>query len=221
MIKEKTEIKTIFFDLDDTLYPRSSGIWPTIGKRIEQFMHLKLGLSLEEIPALRRCLFKTYGTTLRGLQMDYQIDPHEYLAYVHDIPLEQYIQPDPALRDIISAYSQRKVIFTNADAQHAGRVIQTLGLDDCFEGIIDILDISPYCKPMPEAFQIALRLAGDLRPQECLFIDDNPANLLAAAGLGFHTICVGRPELQPDEFLCIPDLLSLPSVFPFNGGVTS
>ncbi|MHC1783964.1 MAG: pyrimidine 5'-nucleotidase [Anaerolineaceae bacterium] len=217
MINYETEIKTIFFDLDDTLYPRSSGVWPTIGKRIELFMHEKLGLSLEEIPTLRRSLFKIYGTTLRGLQMDYHIDPHDYLAYVHDIPLEQYLQPDPALREIISAYSQRKMIFTNADSKHAGRVIKTLGLDDCFEGIIDILDISPYCKPMPEAFQIALKLAGEIPPQECLFIDDNPSNLMAAAGLGFQTICVGRPEMTPIEFKCIPDLLSLPTVFPFNG----
>jgi pyrimidine 5'-nucleotidase len=217
MINNFLNIKTIFFDLDDTLYPRSSGVWPTIGNRIEAFMHLKLGLSLDEIPAMRRSLFKTYGTTLRGLQIDHHVDPREYLAYVHDIPLHQYLQPIPSLREMIAAYPQRKIIFTNADSEHAGRVITTLGLEDCFEKIIDILDISPYCKPMPQAFQIALRLAGDLAPHECLFIDDNPSNLQTAVGLGFQAVCVGHDELNMDTFPIIPDLLSLPSVFPHNG----
>lgn len=217
MIENFLEVKTIFFDLDDTLYPRSSGVWPTIGDRIEAFMHLKLGLNLDDIPALRRSLFKTYGTTLRGLQMDYHIDPREYLAYVHDIPLDQYLQPIPALREMISAYPQRKIIFTNADSEHAGRVITILGLEDCFEKVIDILDISPYCKPMPEAFQIALRLAGGISPRECLFVDDNPSNLQTAVDLGFQAVCVGHADLKTAAFPVIPELLSLPSIFPHDG----
>lgn len=212
-----SEITTIFFDLDDTLYPRSSGIWPVIGKRIELYMHEKVGLPLDIIPALRRTLFKTYGTTLRGLQMDYHIDPHDYLEFVHNIPLNQYLEPNPQLRSIIESYSQQKVILTNADVNHAERVIRHLGLSGCFRQIIDILAISPYCKPMPQAFQIALELAGVTDPRTCLLIDDNLANLTAAAGLGFKTICIGNQELFMENTSFIPDLVSLPAVFPFNG----
>ena len=30
--------ETLFFDLDDTLYPPTSGLWDAIGERIETFM---------------------------------------------------------------------------------------------------------------------------------------------------------------------------------------
>lgn len=211
------EITTIFFDLDDTLYPHSTGIWPLVGKRIELYMHEKVGIPLEGVPALRRTLYKTYGTTLRGLQMDYHIDPHDYLAFVHDIPLRQYLEPNPQLRSIIELYPQKKVIFTNADVNHAERVIKQLGLAGCFGQIIDILAISPYCKPMLQAFQIALELAGVSDPRTCLLIDDNPANLSAADELGFQTVRIGDQELFLENTKFIPELASLPTVFPHNG----
>ncbi len=69
-----------------------------------------------EIPAIRRHYFETYGTTLRGLQKHHQVDTDDYLAYVHDLPLEQYIQPNPALHDLLVSLPQRRFIFTNADA---------------------------------------------------------------------------------------------------------
>ncbi len=42
-------------------------------------------------------------------------------------------------------------------------------------------------KPEPEIYQSLLH-AYDLLPNECLFIDDSLANVLAAKQLGFHTI---------------------------------
>ena len=59
---------TLFFDLDDTLYPASTGLWHAIKERMNMFMHERLCLPEAEIPALREQYFKTYGTTLRGLQ---------------------------------------------------------------------------------------------------------------------------------------------------------
>jgi len=42
-------------------------------------------------------------------------------------------------------------------------------------------------KPFPEIYQILLTRYG-LKPEECVFIDDNAANLATAASLGIHTI---------------------------------
>ena len=35
---------TIFFDLDDTIYPHESGLWEAIKARISQYMHEELGI---------------------------------------------------------------------------------------------------------------------------------------------------------------------------------
>ncbi|MCX8025711.1 MAG: hypothetical protein N3A60_10960, partial [Thermanaerothrix sp.] len=118
--------RILIFDLDDTLYPASSGVWEAIGERIDLFIHQKLGLSHEEVEPFRKNLFRTFGTTLRGLYLQYHIDPAEYLAFVHDIPLERYLQPNPALRTLLKVLPYPKVIFTNADKNHANRVLARL-----------------------------------------------------------------------------------------------
>jgi putative hydrolase of the HAD superfamily len=212
---------TLLIDLDETVYPTSSGIWEAIARRMEQYMHEFLQIPLEEIPALRKSLFQQYGTTLRGLQVTRAIDESEYLAYVHNVPLEQYLAPDPELRQTLLSYSQRKIIFTNADRAHAMRVMDTLQISDCFEDVIDIYDISPYCKPMAESFQIALQRAGESSADQCVFVDDSPRNLVAARELGFFTIQVGYPKPgyhhPPSQaHASIARLKELPQVLPLS-----
>jgi len=88
---------TIFFDLDDTLYPASTGLWYAIKERMNIYMRDRMGFDPAEIPQLREKYYLQYGTTLRGLQANHEIDVDEYLAFVHDLPLKDYIQPNPAL----------------------------------------------------------------------------------------------------------------------------
>ena len=147
---------TFFFDLDETLYPSSSGLWIAIRERINTFMHERLGFPPEQIGVLREQLFREYGTTLRGLQANYAVDVDEYLAFVHNVPLEAHLQPDPDLRGVIEALPGHKYIFTNADCAHAARVTKALHLDGLWDGCIDVHVIAPYCKPMPESFTLAL-----------------------------------------------------------------
>jgi putative hydrolase of the HAD superfamily len=203
-------LSTFFFDLDETLYPSTSGLWEAIRERINLYMRSRLNLPEEEISPLRRRLFTTYGTTMRGLQTEFGIDQEEYLAFVHDLPLTQYLQPDPAVRGMLLSYKQRKIIFTNADTNHARRVLKVLQLDDCFEGIIDIHTISPYCKPMPEAFKIALQVSGETDAGRCMMVDDAPSNLAAARQLGFYTVRTGKAEPGPEYHSSILYLTDLP-----------
>ena len=203
---------TLFFDLDDTLYPPSTGVWDAIGDRINLYMQTRVGVPENEVSELREHLYRTYGTTLRGLTLTRGIDPHDYLAFVHDLPLRQYLTPDPRVRPLLSRYSQRKVIFTNADQAHARRVLDVLELADCFDQIIDVLDVAPYCKPMPGAFEQALRLAGETDARSSVFIDDAPHNLKAAREAGFYTIRVGSGAPNGCCHASIASLLDLPTV---------
>lgn len=213
------KISTLFFDLDDTLYPPASGLWDEIRVRIEMYLRERMHIPPEEITNVRQSYYVQYGTTLRGLQITRNIDMLEYLAFVHDVPLENYISPAPRLRSLLEQIPQRKLIFTNADRNHANRVLDILGLQGIFEDIIDIVDIAPYCKPQPEAYQIALQRAGSPDPRTCLMLDDSARNLAAAQALGFATVCVGG-QAQPEGGCnaSIPHLLDLLTVLPaFTG----
>ncbi len=163
---------SLYFDLDDTLYPASSGLWDAIRDRMNIYMRKFIDLPLADIVSLRQKYLEQYGTTLRGLQAHYEVDVDEYLAFVHDLPLEKYIQPDPNLRTLILSLPQRCWIFTNSDHHHANRVLKIIGLEGCFEGIIDIRAIDFACKPDVTAYQRAMKIAGDDDPTQCAIFDD-------------------------------------------------
>ncbi len=203
-------IRAFFIDLDDTVYPASTGVWPLAGERMVTYMHEVLGISLAEAPKIRERLFHTYGTTLRGLQHEYSVDMDNYLRYVHDIDLPTLLQPDAELRQALLQLPQPKWIFTNASREHAQNVLGVMQVAECFAGIIDIRDVQPYCKPDPAAYQIALKLAGKYAPQETLMVDDRKENLDVAASLGFQTVLVAD---QPQNgYQSIRRLADLPSI---------
>ena len=208
------KFSTIFFDLDDTLYPNSTGLWGAIRERMGDFMVERLGFPAEEVPGIRKTYFETYGTTLRGLQIHHQVDPDEYLAYVHDLPLENYISPDPEMRALISSLPQKKWIFTNADSDHARRVLNLLGLNDCFQGIIDVHALGFLCKPEMDAYSRALALVGATTAIECVLLDDSPRNLYPARQLGITTILVGSAEPNPAAQYAVHTPKELPLVMP-------
>ena len=205
--------ETLIFDLDDTLYPPDSGVWQRIGERINLYMHTKINIPLAEVTRIREAYFHEYGTTLRGLQLLHHVDALDYLSFVHDIPLQDYLKPNPTLRTILESLPQRKVIFTNADRAHAERVIATLDLEGIFEQIIDIIAIHPHCKPQPEAFQIALQKLGIVDPSNCVIFEDSPRNLRTARTLGLITVFVGSNGHFSDAHLRITSLDEMMQVF--------
>jgi putative hydrolase of the HAD superfamily len=184
------DIRTLLIDLDDTLYPHDCGVWEMIRARMQRYMLEEMGLPADEVPALRHRLWKEYGTTLRGLQAEFEVDVEDFLDYVHDVPVEERIPVDPNLYRILQDLPQRKFIFTNAYTAHAKRVLDHLGVSDQFEGIIDIYAMMPYCKPQVEAYKKALSIVHDI-PEKCLLVDDSPDNLATAKALGMATMSIG------------------------------
>jgi len=206
-------VTTLLIDLDDTTYPTSLGVWPILTERVFQYMHDVVGIPEEEIPEKRDRLFEEHGTTMRGLNIEYGIDVQDYLQYVHEVDLSKVIQPDLSLRAGLSSLPQEKWIFTNASRQHAFNVLGLLGIADLFKGVIDVLDTEPWCKPQPEAFKIALKLAGCPKPDETLFIDDLETNLNTARALGIQTLRVSGKMVESGHPVInnlgeLPDFLS-------------
>ncbi len=205
---------SLYFDLDDTLYPAKSGLWDAIRDRMNSYMRRYMDLPLAEIVKTRQCYLEKYGTTLRGLQAHFDIDADDYLAFVHDLPLEKYIQPDPALRMLLLSLPQRRWIFTNSDSNHTHRVLKILGVEDCFNGIIDIHAIGFACKPDQVAYQKALSVARDDDTSRCIIFDDAIRNLAPARNMGFFTILVGKNGLEPSVDRSILSLHELKECMP-------
>lgn len=202
------------FDLDETLYPSNTGIWQAIGNRMDVYIMERFKVTPGEVTTFRNDLFLQYGTTLRGLREVYGIDEPEFLSYVHDIPIERFLRRDEALIETLSLYPARKVIFTNADTNHANRVLSIMGIDLFFDLVIDIQAIHPFCKPMQEAFQLAMNIAGIDDASECVMIDDSERNLQTAHDLGFFTIRIGSEERPQYVDAAITTIHQLPDVIP-------
>ena len=189
---------TIFFDLDDTLYPSHAGLWSAIKGRMNDYMRERLHIPEKDIQSLREKYYLQYGTTMRGLQEHHHVNTVDFLAYVHDLPLNDYLTPDPIQRSVIASLPTRKVIFTNADAPHAQRVLSALNLRDLFSAIVDVNALAPYCKPMNESFGIALKVAGETDPARCVMIDDLPRTTRAAREAGMFSILYHH-EWTPED----------------------
>jgi len=186
----------IIFDLDNTLYSAQHQVFSLIDKRINRYMQEVVGIAAAEVDGLRRSYWKAYGVTLGGLIRHFDVDPEDYLEYVHDVDIKSRLQPDEILRQSLQSITQRKVVFTNGSHGHACRVLDSLGVADQFEEIFDIRVASYLPKPFPDPY-LKVLAALDLPPQRCVMVEDTTANLRTAKELGMGTILVGQGPSQP------------------------
>jgi len=176
------------------------------------YMDKRMGIPKVEIPRLREKYFREYGTTLRGLQAKHNVNVQDFLAYVHDLPLKDYLQPNPIQQEVLASLPTRNVIFTNADVPHAQRVLRQLQIEEYFSDIVDVNRVDPYCKPSRESFKIALNIAGESDSSKCVMIDDLPHTTRAAKELGLYAILFGTAVLSPDMDAVFNDWSQLPAL---------
>ncbi|KAM1205368.1 hypothetical protein ACFX2G_006274 [Malus domestica] len=134
----------LLFDLDDTLYPLSSGLSKQCTKNIEEFMVKKLGIEEKRVTEVNQVLYKNYGTSMAGLKaIGYNFDNDDYHSFVHGrLPYEN-LRPDHVLRTLLLSLPYRKLIFSNGDKVHVAKTLSKLGLNDCFEGVICFETLNP------------------------------------------------------------------------------
>jgi putative hydrolase of the HAD superfamily len=183
-------LRYALFDLDNTLYPKSCGLMAAIGNRMDRYMIECLEIRPEMVSRKRRAFLRDFGTTLNALRRYYTVDPDEFLTFVHDIPLSRHLQFEPALDGMLERITIKKVLFTNADAQHARRVLSHLGIMRHFESIIDIHLLEFINKPHRRAYLKAMDILS-AQAEECVLVEDSLANIIPAKKLGMMTVMVG------------------------------
>ena len=204
-----------FFDLDGTLYDSSCGMIDAINQRITEWIPKVVSIPPEEVAAFRDDMFHRYGGTLPGLTVEYGSDYYRSLRYCHDIRVEDFVNPNPVLRDALRKLPGRKYIFTTGYRFYAVRVLNVLGILDCFDGIIDAVDVFPAPKPARSAFDRALQITAEEDVRRCVFLDDQPRNVAAGHQAGFYSVQVGteypRDPLADAAISRIEDLLTIPA----------
>ena len=194
MLAALAHIRAWVFDLDNTLYPASAALFPLIDRRMTRFVADQLGLDDDEAFRRQKQWFLDHGTTLSGLMAEHAVDPHAFLAFVHDIDMAS-LAPNEALAAALALLPGRKLVFTNGDEPYARHVLDRLGLSDSFEAIHDIHATAYRPKPHPDAYR-GLCDTYSLDPTTCLFAEDMARNLRPAKAIGMTTVWVDNGSEQ-------------------------
>ena len=181
-------VDTWVFDLDNTLYPAGSDLWPKIDQRISLFIMQLYGLDGLSARALQKFYYTRYGTTLRGLMEADAIDPDAFLDFVHDVDRSS-VGVNPELAAAVAALPGRKLIFTSGSRSHAEKTTEALGLGGLFEDVFDIVSGALLPKPEAGVYHAFLKRHG-VDPHRAAMFEDIPRNLAVPKQLGMVTVLV-------------------------------
>ncbi|KAL0487823.1 pyrimidine and pyridine-specific 5'-nucleotidase [Acrasis kona] len=241
--KPQKTSKILFLDLDDTLYHKSSGVASCVSQRIGQY--LREVLKIEDADKKAYDLYQQWGTTLKGLlEEGYDIDPIEFYKYVHsgfDID-DKITKDDIKLQNLliklrkshpVESFDFKIFIFTNADRRHCFRFVDHLNIRQLVDGFICFEDMLLLCKPHPDSFHAALKMALKVEYQEAVrqhgeanvgkwwenwevyFADDNINNVKAAIDYGWKVVWVQESGNSNVEGVTqVRSILEIENIFP-------
>ncbi|MGQ0675258.1 MAG: pyrimidine 5'-nucleotidase [Rhodospirillales bacterium] len=181
-------IDTWVFDLDNTLYPADCRLWEQVDRRINEMSARVLGLPLDQARLVQKEYLRKYGTTLRGLMVEHNVDMHAYLDYVHDLDLAP-VAPNPRLDAALDRLPGRKLVFTNGTLAHAERILAKLEIARRFEDVFDIHAADYLPKPEPAVYDMLVRRHA-IAPRRAALFEDMARNLKPAYDLGMTTAWV-------------------------------
>jgi putative hydrolase of the HAD superfamily len=184
------------FDLDNTLHDASHAAFAPISAAMTRYIVEHLRLDEDDATALRQRYWKRYGATLLGLVRHHAISAAHFLEHTHRLPgLEDRLRSSAHDRAALARLHGRKFVLTNAPRDYALRVLDTLGLATCFDGVIGIEDMAMFghLRPKPDA-RMLRRVAARLKvaPARCVLVEDTLEHQKAARGLGMTTVWMRR-----------------------------
>lgn len=181
-------IRDWIFDLDNCLYPASTGLFALIDERMGAYIQRLLDCDADEARRVQKAHFHEHGTTLAGLMQSHGVDPHDFLDDVHAIALDR-VSADEALGQALARLPGRRFVFTNGDAPYARRVLEAIGVAAQFDELHDIHASELRPKPDPHGYALLCE-RFEIDPGRALLADDMAANLKPAKALGMTTVWV-------------------------------
>ena len=171
-----------------------------MNRAMTQYIMDELEMSETAAHSLRQHYWQVYGATLKGLMRHHGVDPYHFLDETHKLmKLPEMVLQTKRLGHMLQALYGRKVIFTNAPRGYALRVLDLLGIGDCFELVFSVESTKFHAKPSMRGFQMLLK-ALQVRPGDCVMLEDSLPALMTAKRLGMQTIWVTK-KLQKPNFV--------------------
>ncbi len=184
-MKDLLDTKFWIFDLDNTLYSGQTKVFAEVSKNMSAYISKKLNIDLVKAKEIQTKYFYENGTTLSGLMKYKNIDPYEFLDFVHNIDIS-WLPKDQLLREELLKIKEKKYIFTNGSHSHVKNITNQLGIEDLFDDAFAITDANFIPKPNIESYKKMIK-KFDLDPKKSILIDDIAHNLEQAKNLGMKT----------------------------------
>ena len=188
MISLVKQINTWIFDLDNTLYSADSGIFQQVHELMGKFVSSHLNIDLADAKIIQKKYYKQHGTTLRGMMDNHGVDPDHFLAEVHKLDYS-IVGPNLKLNEELKKLNGRKIIYTNANMQHAINVLEKIELSNFFDEIFDIKMANYIPKPEMAPYNQLIDIF-DINAQSTAMFDDIAKNLVPAKNVGFTSVWI-------------------------------
>lgn len=212
MIENRSDITTIVFDLDGTLY-RNRGLAGEIMAAAEaQVSHsrgIPLGAAGKLLRSARAALAETLDEepTLTRTCLELGIEPRDlHRAFAARIRPERYLNYDPVLQALLDSLREQCSlhIYTNNNLLLTRKIVALLGVEDLFSGLYTI-EFRWRPKPDLATLQDLMDEIGG-QPESFLFVGDRrPVDLRLPEQLGAATLEIH----DTSELLQIHKLLGL------------
>jgi putative hydrolase of the HAD superfamily len=197
---QSSRARVWIFDLDDTLHNASAHIFPVMNRAMTQYIMDTLILDESIAHGLRQHYWRIYGATLKGLMRHHGTNPHHFLHETHRlVALPEMVFEVKRLRHMLQSLPGRKLVFTNAPRDYAMRVLDLLGISDCFELIFSVESTKFHAKPSIRGFKMLLKTIK-ANANNCVMLEDNLSALMTAKRLGMKTIWITK-KLQKPNFV--------------------
>ena len=206
-------IRYLLFDLDNTLYPSSTGLCEAMDRRMTEYVASWLRMTDDDALKTRRRNSRLHGSTLRWLITEGFTDIDEFLSYVHPENPAEYLDGNDAAaaRSVLDEIGVPASILTNAPSEHASRVLDCLGIRDRFEHVFDLRWSGFVGKPSPQVYMRVLDHVAS-RPEETMLVDDVLQYLLPFRHLGGQIVHVSAAgQVEPG----IPTIGALRELLPY------
>ncbi len=196
------------FDNDGTLYDDSAA-HQQFRQLLSGYVAKVLARSQEETEGILADIKARIGkgSVVLALTREFAFDFDELVENVYlRIRIEECVTTaDPNLRETLIALPGPKVILTNNPSEYAQRVLEHLGVADCFERIFGMRELGFRLKPDPRAFEAVRQQFPEA--EEVVFCDDHAEHLDEARRQGWQTVWY-RPEGSLEEVACNHPIIS-------------
>ena len=183
----KSNIECLIFDFDETLYsPYTCKLADKILKRMVGFIMKEFNLPWAPARKISGDYRKQYGSTVNGLRDNHNIQPEVFLEYSYDMDLSE-LSINYQLQENLAKIPERKVVLSNASEKYINKSLELMGVREYFSDIVDIYKTNITPKPQPGSIEKVLEITH-VNPSNCVFFDDQVANLRMAKNFGMKTV---------------------------------